>query len=126
MRYFHLLCSSILLSTLFLGAVTARADVPESQKHEVEHLLEFVESTQCTFERNGKKHDGKEASKHINRKYKHYKKQITTTEEFIEYAATKSSMSGMDYLVYCESGSPLKSKDWLLEELSVYRQNEAM
>jgi Family of unknown function (DUF5329) len=118
--------AAIPLIILSLCALSALADVPESQKHEVEHLLEFVESTKCTFERNGRMHSGEEASKHINRKYKHYRDQITSTEEFIEYAATKSSMSGKDYLVYCETDTPVKSKDWLLEELRNYRQNEAI
>jgi len=126
MRYFRLHYAAIPLIILSLGALSSLADVPESQKHEVEHLLEFVESTRCMFERNGKKHSGEEASKHIERKYKHYRDQIATTEEFIEYAATKSSMSGRYYLVYCETDAPVKSKDWLLEELSNYRQNEAI
>ncbi len=106
--------------------MTASADVPESEKREVLHLLEFVVSTDCSFERNGSKHTGEEAYKHIKRKYEHYKNDITTTEEFIEYSATKSTVSGKEYLVYCETGTPVTSKDWLLKELSVYRQNGAM
>lgn len=123
MKILHLLYASILLGSLSLGAVTARGDVPESQRDEVMHLLEFVNSTDCTFERNGTKHTGEEASKHIKRKYKHYRDKITTTEEFIEYSATKSTISGKEYLVYCGNGPPVKSRDWLLEELKVYRQN---
>ena len=113
---------SVLIS---LGVAASWADVPASQIKEVRHLLNFVETTDCTFERNGKKYNSEEASKHIKRKYKHYRSQITTTEEFIEYSATKSTMSGKDYLVYCESDTPIKSKDWLLEELRVYRNNQA-
>ena len=54
----------IFASLLALGTNKLLADVPESQKPEVRHLLEFVETTGCTFERNGKKYNGERASKH--------------------------------------------------------------
>lgn len=98
------------------------ADVPESQKSEVKNLLEFVETTGCTFERNGKKYNGERASKHIKRKYNHFRDKITTTEEFIEYSGTKSTISGNFYLVYCDESNPVKSRDWLLEELTRFRK----
>lgn len=113
---------SILLLFLF-GTNYTLSDVPESQKPEVQHLLEFVDTSECMFERNGKKHDAKDASKHIKRKYKHYRNKITTTEEFIEYSGSKSTMSGKEYLIYCSDNDPVKSQEWLLEELSVYRTN---
>jgi len=107
-------------SILTLQANTL-ADVPESQKSEVKNLLEFVETTGCTFERNGKKYNGERASKHIKRKYNHFRDKITTTEEFIEYSGTKSTISGNFYLVYCDESNPVKSRDWLLEELTRFR-----
>lgn len=101
------------------------ADVPASQKPEVEHLLEFVETTDCEFERNGKKYDGERASKHIKRKYKYFRDEITSTEEFIEYSATISTRSGKPYLVYCSTNDPVESSSWLLEELAQFRQSSS-
>ncbi len=112
----------IFASFLALKAIDSFADVSESQKPEVEHLLEFVETTECSFERNKKKYDGEKASEHIKRKYKHFRGQITTTEEFIEYSGTKSTMSGKFYLVYCGDNDPIKSSVWLLEELTQFRE----
>ena len=112
----------IFASFLALGTNKLLADVPESQKPEVRHLLEFVETTGCTFERNGKKYNGERASKHIERKYNHFRDKITATEEFIEYSGTKSTISGEFYLVYCEDNDPIKSRDWLLEELARFRE----
>lgn len=126
MKNIHLLCFSVLLSSLFLSAPKIFADVPESQRREVLHLLDFVISTDCSFERNGSKHSGEEAYKHIKRKYEHFKNKITSTEEFVEYSATKSTVSGKEYLVYCETDAPVTSKDWLLDELGTYRNNGAM
>ena len=100
----------------------ALSDVPPDQKPEVEFLIETVRSTNCTFDRNGKKYDGKKAASHIQRKYNYYKDEITSTETFIEYSATKSMLSGADYYIICPGEPPVRSQDWLLEKLSEYRQ----
>jgi len=115
----------IFASFLALGTNKLLADVSESQKPEVEHLLVFVETTECAFERNGKKYNGERASKHIKRKYNHFRDKITTTEEFIEYSGTKSTMSGNFYLVYCGDNDPIKSRDWLLKELTQFRERSS-
>lgn len=115
----------ILVSLIALQANHSFADVPKSQKPEVEHLLEFVEITECQFERNGKKYDGEKASKHIKRKYKHFRDEITNTEEFIEYSATFSTRSGKPYLVYCSDNNPIESSVWLLEELARFREQSS-
>ena len=39
-----------------------------SPQQEIDHLLTFVESTQCKYERNGTIHTGPEAAAHIKRK----------------------------------------------------------
>ena len=114
----------LFLSLLLIGTNLAHSDVPKSQKPEVQHLLEFIETSDCTFERNGKKYDGTDAAKHIKRKYKYFRNKISTTEEFIEYSGTKSTMSGKPYLIYCGDEDSITSQTWLLEELSVYRQNK--
>lgn len=101
----------------------ASADVPPSQKPEVEYLLEYVRTTDCSFDRNGKIYDGQDAYKHIKRKYDHYKKDITSTETFIEYSATKSMISGKDYYVTCPGRPPVRSQDWLLSALEEFRQS---
>lgn len=115
----------ILLSLLAFQVDHSFADIPQSQIPEVEHLLEFVETTECSFERNGKKYGGEKASKHIKRKYKHFRDEITTTEEFIEYSATFSTRSGKPYLVYCSDNDPIESSVWLLEELAQFREQSS-
>ncbi len=89
---------------------------------EINHLLNFVASTDCKYERNGTMHNGKEALEHINKKYSYYKDDIKTTEDFIEYSATKSKMSGKYYKIHCNNKTSIKSQDWLVSELTAYRQ----
>ena len=68
---------------------------------EIQHLLRYVESSGCEFERNGTVYDSKEARSHIERKYNYVGSWVDETEDFIKYAATESSMSGRKYQVIC-------------------------
>lgn len=95
-----------------------------SSQKEINHLLNFVTSTDCKYERNGSMHNGIEAVKHINKKYKYYSDDIETTEDFIEYSATKSKMSGQFYKIHCSNTPPVNSQDWLLIELKRYRATQ--
>jgi len=105
----------IVLSTLSLNVIASTQD-------EINHLLNFVASTDCKYERNGTMHNGKEAVEHINKKYAYYSDDIQSTEDFIKYSATKSKMSGKYYKIHCSHKSSMKSQDWLLTELMVYRK----
>lgn len=115
-----------LISSFIFGIPQAFSQAPEPYEREKLHLLNFIIQTECDFERNGKKHSGEDAYKHIQRKYKYAKPYISTTEQFIEFTATKSTVSGKEYLVYCASEEPITSKQWLLEELQNYRQENAL
>jgi hypothetical protein len=88
---------------------------------EISYLLNFVKNTNCEYERNGKKHKGKEAAKHIKKKYDYYEEDISSTEEFIELSASKSSMSGKAYKIHCANKAVINSQDWLLNELAHFR-----
>ena len=105
------------------AALYSYSDVPQAQKPEVEYLLNLVKTSQCKFERNGKLYDGEKAYSHIKRKYDHFKEDITSTETFIEYSATKSMISGLYYYFVCPGAEPEKTADWLLRKLKEYRQS---
>ncbi len=87
---------------------------------EIDHLLGFIETSDCVFVRNGDKHDAAAARDHIERKYAYAKRWINTTEQFIEYTATKSSTTGKGYSVIC-AGREEPSADWLKRELRRFR-----
>jgi hypothetical protein len=108
----------ILLLCLASGAWT---DVPVEQEVEVEHLINYLADSDCQMVRNGKSHDGKDGANHVRRKYAHFRKEILNTEDFIQYSATKSTLSRKYYEVHCPGEAPVRSRDWLLEELKAYR-----
>ena len=100
--------------------VSHRAESEEGVNQEVNHLLQYIENSGCTFIRNGKAYDGAEARAHIQKKYDYFKSRIKTTEDFIKYAATKSSMSGKPYKVRF-NGQEILCVDWLNVELEKFR-----
>ncbi len=111
----------ILWMTPFFFAVIAGPAFGADMQKEIDHLLQFVENTECQYERNGEMHSGKKAVEHIRRKYNYFKNEIDSAEKFIELRATKSTMSGKHYLVHCPGRRTLRSQEWLLEELRTYR-----
>jgi hypothetical protein len=90
---------------------------------EVNFLLGYVEGSGCEFYRNGTWYDSKTAQSHLRDKYKYLvaRNLINTTEEFIERAATESSLSGKPYEVRCNGGAAVTSKQWLRKELARFR-----
>lgn len=113
----------VLFILLFVLVSDAMSDVPKSQKAEVDHLLDFVRGSNCTLIRNRRTHTSKEAHTHILRKYEHFREKIQNTEDFIDLAASKSTLSGRPYHVTCDGGQPISTRDWLLRELDRYRSD---
>ena len=87
---------------------------------EIASLLHFIEQSECTFIRNGKQYDTLEARQHIEKKYTYFKERITTAEDFIQYSAARSSITGKPYRVLC-NGVSMNSSDWLNAELDKMR-----
>lgn len=103
---------------LIFSAITLA--VYADTQSEIDHLLGFIETSDCVFVRNGSQHDAAAARDHIERKYAYAKRWINTTEQFIEYTATKSSTTGKRYSVIC-AGREEPSADWLKRELRRFR-----
>jgi hypothetical protein len=92
-------------------------------KAEIEYLLSAVASSDCRFYRNGTWYDAKAAAAHLRLKYESLaaRELIRDTEDFIDRAATKSSLSGRDYAIKCEGLAEVSSRQWLIEVLASYR-----
>jgi hypothetical protein len=110
------------LLLLFMSSTASRADVSESQALEIDYLIGYLQTSDCQMIRNGKANSGEDGAKHVRRKYDHFRDKISSTEEFIAYSATKSTMSGRLYEVQCPGEEPVPSSEWLLEELEVHRK----
>ena len=93
----------------------------EQLQSEIDHLITYIQNSNCKFIRNGKAYTPDEAIEHILKKYDHFKEKIKTTEEFIEYCATKSILSNKLYKIGCPDRELVESKRWLLMELTRIR-----
>ncbi len=92
-------------------------------KSEIAYLLSYIEKSGCQFCRNGAwYHDTKAVRNHVEMKYRYFTGKIDSTEDFIEWAASKSEISGKPYLVKCEAGVEMPLSKWLTDELVLYRK----
>jgi hypothetical protein len=116
----------ILLLGLAVSEALQAAPPPIAQA-EINYLLEFVEHSGCEFFRNGTWYDAKTARAHLKSKYEllSASDRISSTEDFIDKAATSSSLSGRPYQVRCGGGEPITSAQWLREALNRYRPHDA-
>jgi hypothetical protein len=108
---------------LCVGSAASAEPAPRVRR-EVDFLLQYIEHSGCEFNRNGTWHDAKAAEEHMRTKYEFLAAQdrIDTTEDFIEKAATQSSvLFGQPYTVKCDGDPPVRSAQWLSAELARIR-----
>lgn len=105
---------------VLLGA-HALADVPDSQRSEVAHLLRFIRTTPCGLVRNGREYQGERAYEHVMRKYDYFRDKIMSTEDFIALAATRSELSKRPYEFRCSGAPSVPAAEVLSDELRRFR-----
>ena len=112
-----------LLMPGWLCMPVAHAAPPANVQIEVSFLLGYVEGSGCEFYRNGTWNDSRAAQAHLRTKYEYLaaRNQIDTAEQFIDKAATQSSLSGQAYMVRCGGGASVASRQWLRDELARLR-----
>lgn len=113
---------SISIAMLALPVWSAAPD--QITRAEVAHLLQYLESSGCQFQRNGSWYTSQRAARHLNQKYEYLlkKSMVTNAESFIERAATESSASGKPYSVKCGDAAAVPSAAWLRDELQRFRK----
>ena len=93
----------------------------EQIQAEIDHLIKYIQGSDCKFIRNGKAHTPDEAIEHILKKYDHFKPKIKTTEDFIEFCASRSILSNQPYKIGCPDQELVESRNWFLKELNRFR-----
>jgi hypothetical protein len=88
----------------------------KDETKEIEALLKKIESSDIIFVRNGEEHSPKEAADHLRSKWEQSDGKIKTKKAFIDYLATKSSMTGELYYVILTDGTKLPAAVWLKEK----------
>jgi hypothetical protein len=114
-----------ILSVVLSYGPTAQAAPPATAVAEINYLLAFIGRSGCKFYRNGSWYDAHRAQSHLRGKYDYLaaRDRIKNAEDFIEQAATRSSMSGEQYQIQCEAGPVQPSNRWLRTALIEYRSS---
>lgn len=113
--------AAVILCAFALCLRPALAGPGPEARVEIDHLLAFILESSCAFVRNGREYDAERAHRHVLRKYDYFEGEIETAEDFIEYSATRSTMSGKPYQLVCD-GRTRASADVLLGELERFRK----
>ena len=104
----------------FLSLTCAAYPMNDTEKAKIEYLISSVSELKgAKFIRNGSEYDTAAAAKHLRRKLKSAGDKISTAEEFIEYCATRSSISGEPYTIKLQSGF-IQSGAYFREKLKSY------
>ena len=113
----------LLLIAVIFCPWSISAGMESSANKEILHLFDYLENSNCEFNRNGSWYSPHEAVRHIQKKYRYLVKKglINTAEQFIDRAASRSSLSSESYLVRCGDSKPIESFDWFTDELKKFR-----
>lgn len=117
----------VLALGLTVTAMTRAGEAQPAVQDEIATLLNRLETSNCKFNRNGTWYSGAKAKAHMLTKlhYLESRTTLTSTEQFIELAATKSSFSGKPYLVQCGATPAQASGLWLTMQLRSLRAARA-
>lgn len=113
------ICALLSSATVVAGATP----LPAPARAEVDALLAALSSSGCEFNRNGSWYQGAEAKVHLLKKLAYIEERgdIQTAEQFIDLAASKSSVTGHAYQVKCPDSGAIDSKSWLTFRLKLVR-----
>ena len=110
-----------------MGARTRRCTVHEAARQDGDRSVAgpLADLRGCQFNRNGKWYKGAEAHAFLAQKFAMLDAQggASSTEQFIDLAASKSGTSGQPYRVRCNPAAAVESNVWLRDQLSALRQD---
>lgn len=117
---------ALLFCALSLASGLAFAAPSPAAKKEISQLMDALSRSGCQFQRNGSWYDAAEARAHLQRKYDYLlkKDRVDTAEQFIQRAASESSVSGRAYRVKCQ-GREQDASAWFGGQLQKLRHATA-
>jgi hypothetical protein len=108
-------------NSIFLFLFLASGAYAAPMQDEIDHLLQYLSESGCSYVRNGSEHSAQDAVGHIRKKADYYEDDIDSTERFIELSASRSTISGRSYTIRCPGLPEQDANTWLSAELARYR-----
>ena len=101
----NIMVTAFVILALFSGAVSAQDNI---EKKKIEFLISSVENLKgAKFIRNGSEYDGKKAAEHLRMKLQNALV-VQTADDFIRLCASKSMITGKQYLIRLSDGKTMK------------------
>lgn len=122
--------AAVVLTKQFRASAPAETKQPStdraalSEKEKISALLDDLAGSQAKFIRNGTEYSGAQAADHLRRKWRAAGERITTSREFIDALASRSSSSGDAYRVR-DGESTTDSGAWFLARLEAIERAHA-
>jgi hypothetical protein len=114
----------IFLAALVLLLVVRAYAQDSREAAKIRYLLESVEGLEgAKFIRNGKAYDARSASNHLRLKLKNAGDRVRTAEDFIKFCGSKSSMTGVPYLIKLADGTTVKAEEFFRKKLMAFAQD---
>ncbi len=122
MKVQHIVVTLLAGFATALLSPTAGAAPSTQAKGEITALIDLLGQSRCQFQRNGSWYEPAQARAHLQRKYDYLLKhdKVDNAEQFIERAASRSSVSGRAYRVKCGNVEQA-SAAWFLGQLDRLR-----
>jgi len=115
--------SLISLPLWLLATAALAAPLSPEARAEIEALVSRLETSGCEVNRNGTWYPAADVRLHLMTKlgYLEARGAVENAEQFIERAASGSSMSGRPYLIKCGDNPPMETGTWLSQQLQAMR-----
>jgi hypothetical protein len=119
---FKLIATGLLLVVLVAPASAQQAlDQSTVEQQKIDWLIDSVATLHnARFIRNGQAYDATRAADHLRLKLRFAGDRVKTAEDFIDYCATRSSMSGRRYSIRFADGRTVDAATFLRERLAAY------
>ncbi|HEX8311542.1 MAG TPA: DUF5329 family protein [Chthoniobacteraceae bacterium] len=106
---------------LVLSTRPARAVDPEAQT-EIEYLLGYISQSGYRFIRSGKEYAATEGAEHMRQKLQRAGNRVKSADDFIRGIASRSFLTGEQYLVKAPDGRQFEAGEWLTKALDAFRK----
>lgn len=117
--------AALLIAVAFLTFLPGRAHATPDAKQSlaITHLIQHVRESGLQFIRNTKSYNAADAASHMETKLNYARDRLTTAEEFIDYCASRSSVTNKPYYVVFTDGRQQELGPWLYAELEKFRKS---
>lgn len=115
--------AALIFACVMIALMPARAHAAPDAKETlaITHLIQYVRESGLQFIRNSKSYSADDAADHMSKKLDYARDRLASAEDFIDYVASRSSITNLPYYVVTKDGKKQELGPWLYAELDKFR-----